>query len=520
MTTPSHPTTCPKCGAILEEGTSHGLCPKCLLAHVSTATPAATSTAAPRHRTSPPSIDELAPHFPDLEIQELIGAGGMGAVYKARQRNLDRLVALKILSADLAQDPAFAERFNREARVLARLNHPHIVTIFDYGIRGPYSYLVMEFVDGMNLRQAMRVGTFTPADALALVKDVCCALEYAHQEGVLHRDIKPENILIDARGRVKVADFGIAKLTGAIGKDDYTLTFPGVAIGSPHYMAPEQFESPGDVDQRADIYSLGVLFYELLTRELPIGRFAPPSSRAPMDPRIDEIVMRALEKDRQARYQDASEVKTGVSAIGNPGAPQPPASGSPSAPVPPAPPAATLSAPSQRPAPPIRWKAALIFAIVSLLFAIPGLLLIDEPGESDIGLGLLLVGVLPSIGSVVYWAILHHQCWMAIPERFRSLSPGRAVGFLFIPFFNLYWAFITWPKLAEDVASWQRSLGNPRPTQVHGLGVTYGILFVLSWTFAFFSNGLAVFIGIAALVIFILFYRAVVNAINCANGHR
>ena len=118
MTTPTHHPKCPKCGAILEEGAAHGLCPKCLLSNVSAAAPAATPAATPRARTSPPSVDELTPHFPELEILELIGVGGMGAVYKARQRKLDRLVALKILSTDLALDPAFAERFNREARVL------------------------------------------------------------------------------------------------------------------------------------------------------------------------------------------------------------------------------------------------------------------------------------------------------------------------------------------------------------------------------------------------------------------
>src|SRR6185503_14751412 len=145
--------------------------------------------------------------------------------------------------------------------VLARLNHPNIVSVFDFGQTGGFYYLLMEYVDGVNLRQAMRAGRFSPGEAL----------QYAHEQGVLHRDIKPENILLDAKGRVKIADFGIAKLVGE-DQPNVTLTNTGAALGTPHYMAPEQLKSPGDVDQRADIYSLGVVFYEMLTGELPIGR--------------------------------------------------------------------------------------------------------------------------------------------------------------------------------------------------------------------------------------------------------
>lgn len=311
MTKPTD-SSCPKCGTPIPEGAARGLCPKCVLSGAGTFQD---SSPAPGPRTPPPTVEEVAAWFPDLEILELVGAGGMGAVYKARQPKLDRLVALKILSKDLAKDPAFAERFNREARVLARLNHPNIVTVFDYGTKGPFFFLLMEYVDGVNLRQAMQAGEFAPSDSLALVQDICAALQFAHEEGILHRDIKPENILIDARGRVKIADFGIAKLMGNDGGDDLTLTAKGTILGSLHYMAPEQLERPGEVDQRADIYSLGVVFYELLTRELPIGRFMPPSEKTPMDPRIDKVVMRALEKERKLRYQTVGDVKTGVEAI-------------------------------------------------------------------------------------------------------------------------------------------------------------------------------------------------------------
>src|SRR5438445_9025767 len=193
----------------------------------------------------------------------------MGFVFKARQSKIERLVALKILPRSLAADPAFAERFTREGRVLARLNHPNIVTVHDFGQANGFFYLLMEYVDGVNLRQAMRAGRFTPEQALAVVPKICDALQFAHNEGILHRDIKPENILLDAKGRVKIADFGIAKIIGtesvlspqrAEAAQEHKFT--GV-IGTPQYMAPEQLENPRKVDQRADIYSLGVVFYEM-----------------------------------------------------------------------------------------------------------------------------------------------------------------------------------------------------------------------------------------------------------------
>ncbi len=307
----SNQTICPKCAAAIPDDAPSGLCPSCALEGAAAVTKA---TSFGKYIT-PPNISELAPHFPELEILELIGAGGMGAVYKARQPQLDRLIALKILSHSLTSDPAFVERFNREARVLGRLSHPNIVGIHDFGTAGPYCYLMMEYVDGVNLRQAMQAGRFTPTEALEMVQHLCSALKFAHEEGVLHRDIKPENILIDSKGRIKVADFGIAKLVGEDRQNDVTLTMQGSIIGSPHYMAPEQIETPGDVDQRADIYSLGVVLYELLTGGLPIGRFALPSEKASMDVRIDHIVMRTLEKEREARYQSVAEVGSEMEAV-------------------------------------------------------------------------------------------------------------------------------------------------------------------------------------------------------------
>ena len=297
---------CPTCQAPIPANAPGGFCPACLLRDAEEPAPAGRMA---------PSLAAVSAAFPALEVQALIGQGGMGFVYRVRQPSLDRTVALKILSPELGRDPAFAERFAREARVLGKLNHPNIVTVFEHGESGGFFYLLMEYVDGVNLRQAMRAGRFTPPQALAVVPGICDALQAAHAEGVWHRDIKPENILLDAQGRVKIADFGIARIVGDAGRD-FTLTATGAALGSVAYMAPEQHEKPHDVDHRADIYSLGVVIYEMLTGELPLGRFPAPSERAAVSARIDEIVFQTLEKERALRQQSAQEVKTQVETVG------------------------------------------------------------------------------------------------------------------------------------------------------------------------------------------------------------
>jgi serine/threonine protein kinase len=260
---------------------------------------------------------EIAEHFPGLEILEVLGEGGMGVVYRARQLELGREVALKILRPRFATEPSFAERFSREARALARLSHPGIVAVHDFGRAGDHFYLLMELVEGTNLRRLIRDGDLTSRQALEVVSQVCSALQFAHDQGVVHRDIKPENILIDRQGTAKIADFGLAKI--ARGEDAEPeasrLTKPLQAMGTPQYMAPEQIEHPLEVDHRADIYSLGVVFYELLTGELPLGRFAPPSDKVEVDVRLDEVVLRSLEKEPERRYQHASEVRTGIEEI-------------------------------------------------------------------------------------------------------------------------------------------------------------------------------------------------------------
>jgi predicted Ser/Thr protein kinase len=317
------PAACPQCGNPLPAGHPTALCPACLLklgfeSRDPAAGTAATTAYQPRFLV--PTPDELAPRFPQLEILEQIGHGGMGVVYRARQKDLDRIVALKILRPDFSPAAGFAERFQREARALARLNHPHSVTVHDFGRNDDLFYFVMEFIDGTNLRQLEQTGQLTPPQALALVPQVCAALQYAHEQGVVHRDIKPENILITRDGRVKIADFGLAKLAGHAEQPHLTGTWQ--VMGTPHYMAPEQVERPTEVDHRADIFSLGVVLYEMLTGELPLGRFPLPSHRAQIDVRLDEVVLRALEKEPERRYQHATDVQTDVEQIRQtPGAP-------------------------------------------------------------------------------------------------------------------------------------------------------------------------------------------------------
>lgn len=326
---------CPQCGRPLDASAPAGLCPACLLKQ-GAAADTLTGGAVP---FEPPTIEELAVKFPQLEILEFIGRGGMGAVYKARQRELDRIVALKILPPSVGDAPSFKERFTREARALAKLNHPNIVTLYEFGQAGGLFFFLMEYVDGLTLRQLLAAGRVAPREALAIVPQICDALQFAHDHRIVHRDIKPENILLDRRGRVKVADFGLAKLIegdeaapgtppGAIPMD-ITLTNVSKVMGTPNYMSPEQLANPGEVDHRADIYALGVVFYQMLTGELPAKPIAAPSSRpgvVQVDVRLDEVVLRALEQNPERRYQQASVMKTQVENIAaQPAKPAPPA---------------------------------------------------------------------------------------------------------------------------------------------------------------------------------------------------
>jgi serine/threonine protein kinase len=260
----------------------------------------------------PPSPEELAARLPNLEVHELVGQGGMGVVYKGRQPLLDRPVAIKVVRPDLATDPDFQQRFLAEARTLARLEHPFIVTVFDFGKAGDLYYLVMQYVEGASLRHLIAQKRLTERDVLDFVPQIGEALQHAHDSGVVHRDVKPENVIVDRRNRVRLVDFGLAR---AFGGAAGARPADGRVAGTLAYMAPEQLTMPDRVDHRADIYSTGVVCYEMLTGQLPRGDRSPPSAKASTDRRFDPVVLKALEPDRERRYQQARQFNSDVTAI-------------------------------------------------------------------------------------------------------------------------------------------------------------------------------------------------------------
>ncbi|HEY1334011.1 MAG TPA: serine/threonine-protein kinase, partial [Myxococcaceae bacterium] len=252
------------------------------------------------------------PHIQGYRLEKLVGKGGMGEVHRAVQLSLGRVVAVKILSGELAADPTFVARFDKEAAALATLSHPNVVSIVDKGKAENTYYLVMEFVDGPSLREVMRSPLLDIPGALRIIMEIARAIDYAHSRGVVHRDLKPENILFDeqAGGIAKVTDFGLAtffddsKLTSR-----FNVTETHVSMGTLSYMAPEQRVDAKNADHRADIYSLGVMLYELLVGEVPIGTFDPPSQRRPgTDKRLDGIVLRCLKPSPADRYQRVADL--------------------------------------------------------------------------------------------------------------------------------------------------------------------------------------------------------------------
>lgn len=308
MREPGQP--CVQCGNELPvRGPLACLCPECLMGHGLSADP---DGEAVQNRL--PSTEELQSLIPQLEILHVLGHGGMGGVYKARQRDLDRHVAVKVLRPELQNDPTLTDRFVREARNLAQLDHPNIVRIHDFGRAEELYFLVMEFVEGSTLRDLINGRLLAPEDAFSILPDVCDALQYAHERGVVHRDVKPANILVETTGRVKVADFGLSKVLRGKGFNP-TLTHSLQAMGTPSYMAPEQMRRTRDVDHRADIFSLGVMLYEILTGELPMGRFEAPSARVKVDPRVDDVVLRALDRDADRRFQNARDLGSALQAL-------------------------------------------------------------------------------------------------------------------------------------------------------------------------------------------------------------
>lgn len=240
---------------------------------------------------------------------EKIGEGGMATVYRGVQVSLERPVAIKVLSRRLSEDPELLERFQRESLIIARLAHPNIIHVIDRGVtRSGQPYFVMEYVQGTDLAALIRAGGLTLNRKLDVVIQVCKALSYAHKNGVVHRDVKPANVLIDAEGNARVLDFGIAQFLDDTG--DAERTRAGQVMGTYAYMAPEQLADARGATAASDLYSLGVLLYELLTGTKPAGRFEPPRELDPSLPAaLDELVLQCLERDPARRPASAEEVK-------------------------------------------------------------------------------------------------------------------------------------------------------------------------------------------------------------------
>ncbi|MEM8953373.1 MAG: protein kinase [Verrucomicrobiota bacterium] len=258
----------------------------------------------------PPEPEELNALFQDYHIEHLIAQGGMGAVYRGIQTKLDRPIAIKILPRHFGADKGYAERFELEAKAMARLTHTNIVSVFDYGESsdGRFLYFIMEFVEGSNLHERILQGPVSEEEAITILRQAAGALQYAHENGVIHRDIKPANLLLDQSGQVKIADFGLAKVPA--GDVDDTV------FGTPEYIAPEALVEGFQIDHRSDIFSLGVLAYELLIGEPPRGEFDLPSSlRSDLDRRLDDIILNTITQDPNERYARASDVDDALYAI-------------------------------------------------------------------------------------------------------------------------------------------------------------------------------------------------------------
>ncbi|MGK0188042.1 MAG: hypothetical protein ACI9R3_003834 [Verrucomicrobiales bacterium] len=300
-------------------GSVEGMCPRCLLsdAWADDSSSGGAGGGKDDIANADYSLEYLRPLFPNLEIKELIERGGMGAVYLVRQKGLNRLACLKVLSPSLANDPEFVERFRLEAEAIGQLNHPHIVTVFDASKVEDVLYILMEYVEGSNLKQYSQDHALSSDEVIGLLQQVASGLAVAHDRKIIHRDIKPANILIEAlSGKAKLSDFGLAKLEGASLLSG--LTSVSLTIGTPRYMAPEQWESAREADRASDIYAMGVVFYELATGAMPTGRFEVPSKLTDgrYSSHFDQIICKALASKPEDRYRNAGEMCRAV-ADGN-----------------------------------------------------------------------------------------------------------------------------------------------------------------------------------------------------------
>lgn len=295
-------STCSQCGRELNSASKH--CAACLFELL------------PRDRKSPspslPAASEIAGLVTGYTIQELLGSGAIGAVYRARHHVLEHDVAIKILTGGGLKDE-HTERFLREGKALAKLSHPNIVGIHDFFYQDDIGVLIMEYITGEDLATYLdEVGSPNHEEAIDIVRQIASGLAYAHRNRIVHRDLKPANILRQADGTVKIVDFGLAIDHSQDSSTAALLTKPGTVLGTLQYMAPEQHGKAGRVDHRADIYSLGVIAYQLLTGVIPAGHFRPPSAIGHSATPYDAIVLKALAQNPDDRFQSAEELLTAL----------------------------------------------------------------------------------------------------------------------------------------------------------------------------------------------------------------
>ena len=237
----------------------------------------------------------------------------MGAVYCAVQKSLDRVVAIKILPTEFSQDQSFCNAFEAEAKAMAKLNHPNLIGVFDFGEISGMLYIIMEYVEGESLHDIIQGGIIKSAEALRLMSGICAGVASAHEHGILHRDIKPANILLDAHLQPKIGDFGLARPMDLKVEDGEQI------YGTPGYTAPEVIAPPHDFDQRADIFSLGVMLHELITGKLPEDDPRPASAQVRCHPRIDAVIRKATQQDPAKRFQTAAEMAEELAKVGQAG---------------------------------------------------------------------------------------------------------------------------------------------------------------------------------------------------------